>query len=48
MIVRGGALLATLRWHRHPDTHEAFIVIECDLHIDFRDGHARLAPAKCT
>lgn len=25
-------------WHDHPDTDEAFIVIEGDLRIDFRDG----------
>ena len=25
-------------WHNHPETDEAFIVIEGDLRIDFRDG----------
>jgi mannose-6-phosphate isomerase-like protein (cupin superfamily) len=25
-------------WHRHEDTDEAFIVIEGELRIDFRDG----------
>ena len=27
-------------WHNHQDTDEAFIVIEGDLRIDFRDGAA--------
>ncbi len=25
-------------WHSHPDTDEAFVVIEGELRIDFRDG----------
>ncbi|MGH7003126.1 MAG: cupin domain-containing protein [Alphaproteobacteria bacterium] len=25
-------------WHDHPDTDEAFIVVEGELRIDFRDG----------
>lgn len=29
-------------WHSHPDTDEAFIVIEGQLRIDFRDGSASL------
>ena len=29
-------------WHDHPDTDEAFIVLEGDLRIDFRDGHVDL------
>jgi len=29
-------------WHSHPDTDEAFIVIEGQLRIDFRDGSATL------
>jgi mannose-6-phosphate isomerase-like protein (cupin superfamily) len=29
-------------WHSHPDTDEAFIVIEGELRIDFRDGVVRL------
>ena len=30
-------------WHNHRDTDEAFIVIEGDLRIDFRDGAVRVA-----
>jgi mannose-6-phosphate isomerase-like protein (cupin superfamily) len=30
-------------WHDHQDTDEAFIVIEGDLRIDFRDGAVHLA-----
>jgi len=26
-------------WHDHPETDEAFLVIEGTLRIDFRDGH---------
>jgi len=29
-------------WHDHKDTDEAFIVIEGELRIDFRDGTVRL------
>jgi len=29
-------------WHSHPDTDEAFIVIEGQLRIDFRDGAVTL------
>jgi mannose-6-phosphate isomerase-like protein (cupin superfamily) len=29
-------------WHSHPKTDEAFIVIEGELRIDFRDGAVRL------
>jgi mannose-6-phosphate isomerase-like protein (cupin superfamily) len=29
-------------WHNHEDTDETFIVIEGNLRIDFRDGHAHL------
>ncbi len=29
-------------WHRHPDTDEAFIIIEGQLRIDFRDGSVTL------
>lgn len=30
-------------WHDHKDTDEAFIVIEGDLRIDFRDGQVHIA-----
>lgn len=30
-------------WHSHADTDEAFIVIEGNLRIDFRDGRVHLA-----
>lgn len=30
-------------WHDHPDTDEAFLVIEGNLRIDFRDGCVHLA-----
>ena len=29
-------------WHRHDDTDEAFIVIDGEMAIDFRDGRAEL------
>ena len=30
-------------WHSHKDTDEAFIVVEGELRIDFRDGAVRVA-----
>lgn len=33
-------------WHSHPDTDEAFIVIEGVLRIDFRDGSVTLGPGE--
>lgn len=33
-------------WHSHPETDEAFIVIEGELLIRFRDGEVRLAPGE--
>lgn len=33
-------------WHSHPDTDEAFIVIEGELRIDFRDGAVTLGPGE--
>jgi mannose-6-phosphate isomerase-like protein (cupin superfamily) len=29
-------------WHDHPETDEAFIVLEGELRLDFRDGHVVL------
>jgi mannose-6-phosphate isomerase-like protein (cupin superfamily) len=33
-------------WHDHPETDEAFIVLEGELRIDFRDGAVRLGPGE--
>lgn len=33
-------------WHSHADTDEAFIVIEGQLRIDFRDGSVTLGPGE--
>ena len=33
-------------WHSHPDTDEAFLVIEGALCIDFRDGAVTLNPGE--
>jgi len=33
-------------WHAHPETDEAFIVIEGVLRIDFRDGHILIHPGE--
>ena len=33
-------------WHEHSDTDEAFIVIDGNLRIDFRDGAVHLAAGK--
>jgi mannose-6-phosphate isomerase-like protein (cupin superfamily) len=33
-------------WHSHTDTDEAFIVIEGELRIDFRDGAVTLGPGE--
>ena len=30
-------------WHDHKDTDEAFVVLEGDLRIDFRDGAVRIS-----
>ncbi len=33
-------------WHDHPETDEAFIVLEGELRIDFRDGAVRIGPGE--
>ena len=33
-------------WHHHPDTDEAFIVLDGHLRIDFRDGKVDLMPGE--
>ena len=33
-------------WHRHEDTDKAFIVIDGELRIDFRDGAVRVAASE--
>jgi len=33
-------------WHSHPDTDEAFIVIDGEMVIDFRDGNVTLGPGE--
>lgn len=33
-------------WHDHPDTDEAFIVLEGELRIDFRDGAVTVKPGE--
>lgn len=33
-------------WHDHPETDEAFIVIEGQLRIDFRDGVVHIGPGE--
>lgn len=33
-------------WHNHPETDEAFIVLDGELRIDFRDGAVRLGPGE--
>jgi mannose-6-phosphate isomerase-like protein (cupin superfamily) len=33
-------------WHQHPDTDEAFFVVDGELQIDFRDGAVRLGPGE--
>ena len=33
-------------WHDHPETDEAFIVLEGELRIDFRDGAVTLKPGE--
>ena len=33
-------------WHDHPETDEAFFVIEGELRIDFRDGYVILGPGE--
>ena len=33
-------------WHDHKDTDEAFIVIEGELRIDFRDGAVTIGPGE--
>jgi mannose-6-phosphate isomerase-like protein (cupin superfamily) len=33
-------------WHSHADTDEAFIVVEGELRIDFRDGSVILGPGE--
>jgi len=33
-------------WHDHPDTDEAFIVMEGTLEIEFRDGRVTLGPGE--
>ncbi len=33
-------------WHDHPETDEAFLVLEGELRIDFRDGQVVLRPGE--
>jgi len=33
-------------WHSHPETDEAFIVVEGVLRVDFRDGHVLVNPGE--
>jgi mannose-6-phosphate isomerase-like protein (cupin superfamily) len=33
-------------WHDHPETDEAFLVLEGELRIDFRNGHVTLKPGE--
>ena len=33
-------------WHSHAETDEAFVVLEGELRIDFRDGAVRLGPGE--
>jgi mannose-6-phosphate isomerase-like protein (cupin superfamily) len=33
-------------WHDHPETDEAFLVLDGQLRIDFRDGSVRLGPGE--
>jgi len=33
-------------WHDHPETDEAFIVLDGELRIDFRDGSITLRPGE--
>ncbi len=33
-------------WHDHPETDEAFLVVEGELRIDFRDGVVLLRPGE--
>jgi mannose-6-phosphate isomerase-like protein (cupin superfamily) len=33
-------------WHDHPETDEAFLVLEGELRIDFRDGAVTLGPGQ--
>ena len=33
-------------WHDHPETDEAFLVLEGELRIDFRDGTVLLRPGE--
>ena len=33
-------------WHSHADTDKAFVVMEGELRIDFRDGAVRIGPGE--
>lgn len=33
-------------WHDHPETDEAFLVLDGELRIDFRDGSVQLRPGE--
>jgi mannose-6-phosphate isomerase-like protein (cupin superfamily) len=33
-------------WHSHPETDEAFIVLDGEMRIDFRDGQVTLQPGE--
>ena len=33
-------------WHSHPDSDEAFLVLDGELQIDFRDGSETLGPGE--
>jgi mannose-6-phosphate isomerase-like protein (cupin superfamily) len=33
-------------WHSHPETDEAFIILDGELRLDFRDGFVKLGPGE--
>ena len=39
-------LVGDFVWHEHPETDEAFLVLDGYLRIDFEDGHVDLAPGQ--
>jgi mannose-6-phosphate isomerase-like protein (cupin superfamily) len=39
-------LIGDFVWHDHPETDEAFLVVEGELRIDFRDGSVTLGPGE--
>lgn len=45
-VVRISTMTQPYHWHEHPDSDEAFLVVEGELEIEFDNGTLRLHPGQ--